>query len=65
MFTQVLDRFADEDFVCEYKYDGERAQVHMTEDGKISIYSRNLENNTGTQPACCMRLLVRCIYLWI
>ena len=64
MFTQVLDRFADEDFVCEYKYDGERAQVHMTEDGKISIYSRNLENNTGTQPAC-MRLRVRCIYLWI
>lgn len=27
--TQVLDKFQDKPFTCEYKYDGERAQVHI------------------------------------
>ena len=48
--SEVLDRLEGNPFTCEYKYDGERAQVHMSEDGTISIYSRNLENNTSKYP---------------
>ncbi|KAL3133936.1 hypothetical protein ABBQ32_008384 [Trebouxia sp. C0010 RCD-2024] len=48
--SEVLDKFQDIEFTCEYKYDGERAQVHISEGGKVSIYSRNSENNTSKYP---------------
>ncbi|CAO3596049.1 unnamed protein product [Absidia cylindrospora] len=47
---EILDRFQDQTFTCEYKYDGERAQIHRTEDGKISIYSRNSEDMSVRYP---------------
>lgn len=31
--SEVLDKFQDIEFTCEYKYDGERAQIHITEVG--------------------------------
>jgi len=48
--SQMLDRFTDMEFTCEFKYDGERAQIHCVEGGKITIYTRNLEDYTGKYP---------------
>ena len=44
--SEVLDRFAGVDFTCEYKYDGERAQVHLLEDGTVKIFSRSSLDDT-------------------
>ncbi|XP_026810362.1 DNA ligase 1 [Rhopalosiphum maidis] len=53
---EVLSRFDGLKFTCEWKYDGERAQIHLTEDGNICIYSRNQENNTSKYPDIINRL---------
>ncbi|KAL4149160.1 hypothetical protein QTP88_003163 [Uroleucon formosanum] len=53
---EVLSRFDGLKFTCEWKYDGERAQIHLTEDGNICIYSRNQENNTTKYPDIINRL---------
>ena len=46
----ILDKFSEVLFTLEYKYDGERAQVHRLRDGTVRVYSRNSENNTGKYP---------------
>ncbi|KAK3932515.1 DNA ligase 1 [Frankliniella fusca] len=56
---EVLTRFDGLKFTCEWKYDGERAQIHMDENGKVSIYSRNQENNTSKYPDIISRLATR------
>ncbi|OCH96116.1 ATP-dependent DNA ligase [Obba rivulosa] len=47
---EVLDRFENKRFTCEYKYDGERAQVHLVEDGTVSVFSRNSEDMSKKYP---------------
>ncbi|KAL2315146.1 DNA ligase [Schizosaccharomyces pombe] len=48
--SEVLNTFDQAAFTCEYKYDGERAQVHFTEDGKFYVFSRNSENMSVRYP---------------
>lgn len=75
--NEVLERLDGLKFTCEWKYDGERAQVishicifhidsyyvktyiiqiHRSESGVISIYSRNQENNTTKYPDIISRI---------
>lgn len=47
--SEVLDRFQNNVFTCEYKYDGERAQVHCA-NAKMHVYSRNMEDMSERYP---------------
>lgn len=54
--SEVLQRFEGIKFTCEWKYDGERAQIHIHENGTVNIYSRNQENNTTKYPDIISRI---------
>ncbi|KAL4979202.1 ATP-dependent DNA ligase [Aspergillus desertorum] len=48
--SEMLTKLQGRDFTCEFKYDGQRAQVHCDEAGKVSIFSRHLEQMTEKYP---------------
>ncbi|KAI1489940.1 DNA ligase 1 [Biscogniauxia mediterranea] len=48
--SEMLTKLQGRDFACEFKYDGQRAQVHCDEKGKVSIFSRHLELMTDKYP---------------
>jgi DNA ligase 1 len=48
--SEMLTKLQGRDFSCEYKYDGQRAQVHCDAQGKVSIFSRHLEVMTEKYP---------------
>ena len=48
--SEMLMKLQGRDFACEYKYDGQRAQVHCDAVGKVSIFSRHLELMTDKYP---------------
>ncbi|CAN8304927.1 unnamed protein product [Cochlearia groenlandica] len=52
----VLDQFEDTVLTFEYKYDGERAQIHYMEDGTFEIFSRNSKRNTAKYPDVVLAL---------
>ncbi|CAO2656255.1 Nn.00g050580.m01.CDS01 [Neocucurbitaria sp. VM-36] len=47
---EMVTKLQGRDFACEYKYDGQRAQVHCDEKGKVTIFSRHLEVMTDKYP---------------
>lgn len=47
---EVLKRLSGLAFTMEYKYDGERAQVHLMKNGEVKIFSRNSEDNSRKYP---------------
>lgn len=45
--TEIKKRIGEDvPITCEYKYDGERAQIHKLRGGKIMIFSRNTKSTT-------------------
>lgn len=55
---EVYDRVQEIPFVAEFKYDGQRAQIHASSDESggvtIKIFSRHLEDMTDKVRLCAL-----------
>lgn len=65
----MLKRLVGKAFTMEYKYDGERAQVHILSDGSVKVFSRSSEDNSEKYPdlnqVIIFDLIFYCIFLYI
>ena len=59
---EVLKRLNGLNFTCEYKYDGERAQIHMLSNGTTKVFSRNLLDTSEKYPEVPMFVKEACNY---
>lgn len=48
--AEMLTKLDGREFACEFKYDGQRAQIHCDDKGKVTIFSRHLELMTDKYP---------------
>lgn len=48
--AEMLTKLDGREFACEFKYDGQRAQIHCDDKGKVTIFSRHLEVMTDKYP---------------
>ena len=59
---EVLKRLNGLNFTCEYKYDGERAQIHMLSNGTTKVFSRNLLDTSEKYPEVPIFVKEACKY---
>lgn len=48
--AEIMEKLKDFLLTLEFKYDGERAQFHLLQDGSFRVFSRNAEDNSGKFP---------------
>ncbi|XP_047954585.1 DNA ligase 6 [Salvia hispanica] len=58
---EVLKIFQNRAFTCEYKYDGQRAQIHRSADGSIRVFSRNGDETTSRFPDLVQIVVDSCV----
>ena len=46
----ALKQLKGQAFLAEYKYDGQRAQIHLLPDRSVRVFSRNCEDKTAAFP---------------
>ncbi|KNC97744.1 DNA ligase I, ATP-dependent (dnl1) [Spizellomyces punctatus DAOM BR117] len=48
--ADVFEKLEGLNYCADFKYDGQRAQIHLSETGQVSIFSRHLETITDKFP---------------
>ncbi|KFK29687.1 hypothetical protein AALP_AA7G165700 [Arabis alpina] len=60
---EILDKFQDTVFTCEYKYDGQREHIHYMEDGRFEIFSKSGKETLRSTPMLLKKPFVKSFIL--